>query len=90
MKSCAGKPELKRLMSSKKKYPAAAPGGPAKNSASGFAISATAFAVALLAASPQFARAASECGAEVPGADTITCSGASYPTGISYPTHPAG
>lgn len=84
MQSREGNPRLKGLMSSKKKYPAAAPGGPATNKASGFAISATAFAVALLAASPQIARAASECGAEVPGADTITCSGASYAAGITY------
>ncbi len=62
MKSCAGKPKLKRLMSSRKKGSVAAPGGPATNKASGFAISATAFAVALLAASPQAARAANECG----------------------------
>ena len=90
MQSREGNPRLKGLMSSKKKYPAAAPGGPATNKAYGFAISATAFAVALLAASPQGARAASECGAEVPGADTITCSGASYATGISYPVTSGG
>ncbi len=79
-----GNPGVKRLMSSQKKCPAAAPGGPATNKASGFAISATAFAVALLAASPQVARAANECGVEVSGQDTLTCSAANYATGISY------
>ncbi len=64
-------------MSSKKK-------GPVVNKASGFAISATAFAAALLVASPQIARAANECGPTVAGADTITCSAASYSTGITY------
>ncbi|CAN7485748.1 autotransporter outer membrane beta-barrel domain-containing protein [Polaromonas sp. LjRoot131] len=71
-------------MSSRKKGSVAAPGGPATNKASGFAISATAFAVALLAASPQVARAANECGTEVAGQDTLTCSAANYATGIAY------
>jgi fibronectin-binding autotransporter adhesin len=64
-------------MSSKKK-------GPVANSASGFAISATALAVALLAASPHAARAANECGVEVSGQDTLTCSAANYAAGITY------
>lgn len=84
MKSCEGKPELKRLMSSKKKGSVAVPSGPVANKASGFAISATALAAALFTASPQIARAANECGPTVAGADTITCSGASYAGGITY------
>ncbi|MBT2303802.1 autotransporter domain-containing protein [Variovorax paradoxus] len=47
-------------------------------------LSSIALAVALLAASPQQARAANECGAEAAGADSITCSGTSYPAGIQY------
>lgn len=77
MKSREGKSVVRSYMSSKKK-------GPGANNVSGFAISATALAAALLAASPQIARAANECGATVAGADTITCSGASYATGITY------
>ena len=46
-------------------------------------LSAIALAVAFLAAAPQQARAANECGAEAAGADAITCTG-SFPTGISY------
>jgi hypothetical protein len=60
MKSCDGKSVVQSHMSSKKK-------GPVANNASGFAISAIAFAVALLAASPQIARAANECGVEASG-----------------------
>src|SRR5690348_15019057 len=33
---------------------------------------------------PQPARAASECGAEGVGADTVTCTAASFPNGITY------
>ncbi|HVE51925.1 MAG TPA: autotransporter outer membrane beta-barrel domain-containing protein, partial [Ramlibacter sp.] len=47
-------------------------------------LSAIALAVAFLAAAPQPARAVNECGAEAAGADTITCTGASYATGINY------
>jgi len=47
-------------------------------------VSPIAVAVMLLAASPQMARAADECGPEGGGADAITCSGASYSTGIQY------
>ncbi len=43
-----------------------------------------ALAVALLAAAPAAAIAANECGTDGPGLDTLVCSGASYPTGISY------
>ncbi|MFZ3120463.1 MAG: autotransporter outer membrane beta-barrel domain-containing protein, partial [Variovorax sp.] len=48
------------------------------------ALSGVALAVALLAASPQMALAASECGPDAPGADTIVCAGASYGAGITY------
>ncbi|MBT2299602.1 autotransporter domain-containing protein [Variovorax paradoxus] len=47
-------------------------------------VSAITLAVAFLAAAPQIARAANECGVSVAGPDTITCSGASYATGIAY------
>jgi hypothetical protein len=47
-------------------------------------ISAIAFATALLAVVPQIARAASECGVDASGQDTLTCSGASYLSGITY------
>ena len=33
---------------------------------------------------PQAARAASECGPDGAGADTVSCTGASYPNGITY------
>jgi fibronectin-binding autotransporter adhesin len=49
-----------------------------------FASSATALAVALLAAAPQMASAANECGAEAPGQDTLTCAAVGYPLGITY------
>jgi outer membrane autotransporter protein len=52
--------------------------------ASGFAGSAIALAVVLLAAAPQRARAANECGVDGAGQDTLTCSAASYATGITY------
>jgi hypothetical protein len=48
------------------------------------AVSAVALAVMLLAGAPLAARAANECGADAPGQDTLTCSGASYATGITY------
>ncbi|WP_042577112.1 autotransporter family protein [Variovorax paradoxus] len=49
-----------------------------------FASSATALAVALLAAAPQIASAANECGPDGAGQDALTCSDPSYPTGITY------
>jgi fibronectin-binding autotransporter adhesin len=49
-----------------------------------FASSAMALAVAMLAAAPQMASAANECGAEAPGQDTLTCTATSYLTGITY------
>jgi outer membrane autotransporter protein len=45
--------------------------------------STVALAAALLASAPQPARAANECGPNTTG--TVTCTGASYPTGIAYP-----
>lgn len=52
--------------------------------AGAFPVSAIALAAALLAAAPQFARAASECGVDGGGQDTLTCDGVSYPSGITY------
>lgn len=49
-----------------------------------FPTSAIALAITLLAASPQIARAANECGADTAGQNTVTCSAASYATGITY------
>jgi hypothetical protein len=48
-----------------------------------FPVSAIALAAALLAASPQLARA-SECGVDGGGQDTLTCDGVSYLSGITY------
>ena len=56
----------------------------ALTASNGFSASAIALAVALLAGAPQMARAASECGADGAGQDTLTCSGTSYPSGITY------
>jgi outer membrane autotransporter protein len=49
-----------------------------------FPASAIALAVAFLAMSAQPALAASECGADGAGQDTLTCAGGSYATGITY------
>ena len=84
MKSCAGKAGLRRLISSKKERPAAAPGDALPTGTPAFPVSAIALAAALLAASPQMAHAANECGADATGNDTLTCSGASYGAGIAY------
>ena len=46
--------------------------------------SAVTLAIALLAGAPQAARAANECGADGAGNDSVTCSAASYPGGITY------
>lgn len=48
------------------------------------ALSSISLAVALFAASPHPARAASECGADGPGKDSLNCSAASYANGITY------
>ncbi len=85
MESCNGNPGIKRHASNKKERSRAVPGGLVANNASGFTISAIALAIALLAATPQQARAANECGVDGPGQDTLTCSAANYGTGISYP-----
>lgn len=58
--------------------------GRLSGSAPTVALSGVAFAVTLLAASPQVARAANECGADGAGNDSVTCSAGSYPTGITY------
>lgn len=83
MKSCDRRANSKRLVN-KVERSVATPLSTVGTSTSGFSVSATALAVALLAASPQMARAANECGADGVGNDTLTCSGASYATGISY------
>jgi uncharacterized protein with beta-barrel porin domain len=49
-------------------------------------LSAVALAVALVMGMPQQARADAECGPDGAGADTVTCTGASYGTGIKYNT----
>lgn len=58
--------------------------GRLSGSAPTVALSGVAFAVTLLAASPQVARAANECGADGAGNDSVTCSAASYSGGITY------
>ncbi|RJG05513.1 autotransporter outer membrane beta-barrel domain-containing protein [Noviherbaspirillum cavernae] len=83
MKSCNGKSSGKRPVN-KVERPAAGPFSAAETNTSAFSVSATALAVALLAAAPSISRAAWECGADGAGQDTLTCSGASYATGISY------
>ena len=47
-------------------------------------LSTIAIAIALMAGASQSARAANECGADTAGASSISCSGASYATGIQY------
>ncbi|MDP9971757.1 outer membrane autotransporter protein [Variovorax paradoxus] len=84
MTSCDGKAGLKRLVSIKNERPAAAPRRAPSASVAAFPVSAIALAVALFAASPQMARAANECGVEAAGQDTLTCSGTSYLSGITY------
>jgi len=85
MTSCEGNAGLNRLVSKKNERPAAAPRNAAPASAAVFPVSAIALAVALFAAAPQMARAAvGECGDDPAGPTTLTCSLASYPTGISY------
>jgi len=59
-------------------------GGSVANGACGFTVSAVALAVVLLAAAPQRARAANECGVDGAGQDTLICSAANYGTGITY------
>jgi outer membrane autotransporter protein len=84
MKSCEGNPRFKRLKSSNKERLVTAPGSSVAGNASGFTVSAVAFAVALLAGAPQLARAANECGVDGAGQDTLTCAAANYGTGITY------
>jgi outer membrane autotransporter protein len=48
------------------------------------AASAVTLAIAFLVGAPQAARAANECGADGAGNDSVTCSAASYPGGITY------
>lgn len=59
-------------------------GGSSSGCAPGVALSAVALAIMLVATTPQVARAANECGADGAGQDTLSCSGASYATGITY------
>jgi outer membrane autotransporter protein len=84
MKSCEGNSSFKRLMSDRSDRSPAAPRAGVASGASGFTISAVAFAVALLSGAPQLARAANECGADGAGQDTLTCAAANYAAGISY------
>ncbi|MBT2324778.1 autotransporter domain-containing protein [Variovorax paradoxus] len=58
--------------------------GPTPRQGHSVPLSTIALAVALMATLPPQARAANECGAEAAGADSITCSGPSYPAGIWY------
>ncbi len=55
-----------------------------KNLVLGTALSSASLLALSVMLMPQPAHAASECGAEGGGADTITCTGASYPNGITY------
>jgi outer membrane autotransporter protein len=84
MTSSQGYPGFKRHTSIKKERPVLAPGGLVANNSVEFSVSAIALAVLLLAAAPQRARAANECGVDGAGPTTLTCAPGNYAAGITY------
>lgn len=55
-----------------------------RSTATQLLVGASALALTIACAMPKAAHAANECGVEGTGADTITCTGASFPNGITY------
>jgi hypothetical protein len=61
-----------------------APGSLVAHNSVEFSVSAIALAVLLLAAAPQRARAANECGVDGAGPTTLTCAPGNYAAGVTY------
>jgi hypothetical protein len=86
MKSSSGRKATRKSKSAQQERSAGADRTPAAATRPrpSFPVSMIALAVAFLAAAPERAHAVNECGAEAAGADTVTCTGSSYPSGIAY------
>lgn len=84
MKSCTSHAWQNRLLAQPQNVAPAFRRRTAAVNVHSFPVATVALAVVLLAAAPESARAANECGADGAGNDAVTCSAASYATGISY------